>query len=97
SRRASTAHAPDHGRNLDREELHHHLPRAVHDHGARSPGPAENGFGVEVTFGPRAQIDVVAFLQRGFVSPSAPRGPGGSPGHERAKSRRANEPLAVAV
>ena len=44
SRGASAAHAPDHGRNLDREELDHHLPRAVHDHGARGPGPAENGF-----------------------------------------------------
>jgi hypothetical protein len=48
SRCASAAHPADHGGNLGREELDHHLPRAIHDDGAGSPGADRKGFGAEV-------------------------------------------------
>ena len=48
----------DHGGDRGGEELHHHLSRPIHDHGAGSGGAAAAGFGVEVM--PMAQCFVPA-------------------------------------
>ena len=51
---AAAAHPADDGGDLGREELHHHLPRAIHDHRAGGDRAAVEGFGVEVT--PRCDL-----------------------------------------
>src|SRR5262245_15156330 len=53
---AAAAHAADHGGNLDREELDHHLPGPVHDHGARGARLDEEGFGLELKHDPEKWI-----------------------------------------
>jgi regulator of protease activity HflC (stomatin/prohibitin superfamily) len=46
---AAAAHVADGGGDFDREELDHHLPRAIHDHGAGGARHPEEGFGIELT------------------------------------------------
>ena len=45
---AAAPHPADHGGNLGREELHHHLPRTVHDDGAGSYRAVVEGFHIEI-------------------------------------------------
>ena len=55
--RAAAAHPADHGGDLGREELDHHLPRAVHDDGAGSDDDAGQGFGARNSPNSRRRSD----------------------------------------
>jgi hypothetical protein len=50
---AAIAHPADHGGNLGGEKFHHHLPRAIHDHGAGGDRADVKGFGAKIAEGPR--------------------------------------------
>ncbi len=49
SRGAAASHAADDGRNCDRKEFNHHLPRTIHDDGAGSDRNLEQGCGLQIT------------------------------------------------